>query len=78
MLFRSSVPPNGFTKGDAFHTVLTGHISSVNNRTLRIRIKSNGATLADTGNIAMGVTTDKHWRLEIYFTINNKALIFFF
>ena len=65
-----SVPVNGFTKGDAFHAVLTGHVSSVNNHTLQIRIKSNGATLADTGTITMPQTTAKHWNLNIYFTIN--------
>ena len=65
-----SVPANGFTKGDAFHAVLTGHVSSVNNHTLRIRIKSNGATLADTGTISMPQTTEQHWKLDIHFTIN--------
>ena len=65
-----SVPANGFTKGDAFHAILTGHISSVNNHTLRIRIKSNGATLADTGAITMPQTTTQHWKMDVYFAIN--------
>ena len=66
-----SVPANGFNIGDAFHAVAIGHISSVNNHTLEIRIKSNGAVLADTGLISMATTTAKHWKLEVYFTINN-------
>ena len=64
-----TVPANGFRVGDSFHAVLTGHISSVNNHTLRIRIKSNGTSLADTGTIIMSGSTNKHWKLEVDFTI---------
>ena len=66
-----SIPANGFTKGDAFHCTLTGHLSSKNNDTLRIRIKSDSATLTDTGAITMTGTTDRHWKMEIYFSIYN-------
>ena len=66
-----SVPANGFTKGDAFHCTLTGHLSSKNNDTLRIRIKSDSPTLADTGAITMTGTTARHWKMEIYFSIYN-------
>jgi len=64
-----SVPANTFKVGDSFHAILSGHISSVNNHTLRIRIKSNGTTLADTGTITMAGSTNKHWKLEVYFTV---------
>ena len=64
-----SVPANGFKVGDGFHAILSGHISSVNNDTLRIRIKSNGTVLADTGSITMAGSTNKHWKLEVYFTV---------
>jgi hypothetical protein len=64
-----SVPANGFQVGDSFLAVLTGHISSVNNHTLHIRIKSDGIALADTGVITMPATTGKHWKLDINFTI---------
>jgi hypothetical protein len=64
-----SVPANTFKVGDSFHAILSGHISSVNNHTLRIRIKSNGTTLADTGSITMAGSTNKHWKLEVYFTV---------
>ncbi len=66
-----SVPANGFTQGSAFRAILTGHISAVNNHNLRIRIKTGAVILADTGDITMGGTTDKHWRLEVFFTINS-------
>jgi hypothetical protein len=64
-----TVPANGFKVGDSFHAVLTGHISSVNNHTLRIRVKTDGIVLADTGVITMAATTNKHWKLEIEFTV---------
>ena len=64
-----TVPANGFQVGDSFLAVLTGHISSVNNHTLRIRIKSDGVVLADTGAITMAATTSKHWKLDINFTV---------
>jgi len=65
------VPANGFSIGDAFHTIVIGHISSINNHTLEIRIKSNDVVLADTGLINMATTTNKNWKLEVYFTIYN-------
>jgi hypothetical protein len=65
-----TVPANGFKKGDAFHTILTGDISAVNNNTLQIRIKADGVVLADTGIITLAGTTNKDWELEIYFSIN--------
>ncbi len=64
-----SVPPNGFSVGNGFAVVATGHISSVNNHTLRIRIKTGSIVLADTGFITMSGSIDKHWSLNINFAI---------
>lgn len=64
-----SVPANGFKVGDSFFAISTGHISAVNNHTLRIRVKSDGIVLADTGLITMSSATNRHWKLDIYFTI---------
>ena len=64
-----TVPANGFKVGDSFHAILTGHISAVNNHTLRIRIKMDGIVLADTGVITMAGATGRHWKLEVYFTV---------
>jgi hypothetical protein len=69
-----TVPANGFKVGDSFHAILTGYISSVNNHTLRIRIKTDGIVLADTGVITMAATTDRHWKLEIYFTVRTLGV----
>jgi len=64
-----TVPANMFKVGDSFHAIATGHVSSVNNHQLRIRIKTDGIILADTGSIIMAGSTGKHWKLEIYFTV---------
>ena len=64
------VPANGFRKGDAFHAILTGQISAINNNTLEIRVKAGNVLLADTGIITLDGTTNKDWELEIYFSIN--------
>ena len=64
-----TVPANGFKVGDSFFAIATGHVSTINNHTLRIRIKSNGTVLADTGVMTMAATTGKHWKLDVNFTI---------
>ena len=64
-----TVPANGFKVGDSFHAILTGYISSVNNHTLTIRIKSGSVVLATTGPITMAGATARHWKLEVYFTV---------
>lgn len=64
-----TVPANMFKIGDSFHAVATGHISSVNNHTLHIRIKSNNIVLADTGVLTMSGSTNKHWKLEVEFVV---------
>lgn len=65
-----SVPANGFTKGDAYHAIITGTLSSQNNNNLRIRIKAGSVVLADTGNITMAGATSNGYKLEIYFSLH--------
>ena len=65
-----TIPANLFRVGEAFQTTLTGHISSLNNHTLRIRMKADSYSLADTGVMILPAITTKHWVLSIYFTIN--------
>ena len=64
-----TVPANFFKVGDSFSVTMGGHISSVNNDDLQIRVKSGSVVLGDTGLINMPQCTDKHWNLEIRFTI---------
>jgi hypothetical protein len=65
-----TIPANGFQVGDSFSCVLIGHLSCVGTATLQIRIKTaSGILLADTGAIAMNTTTNKHWKLNVDFTV---------
>lgn len=65
-----TIPENGFSIGDSFHGVLIGHISCVGTATLHIRIKTvSGILLAETGAMAMEVATNKHWKLDVNFTV---------
>ena len=64
-----SVPANSFNVGDSFVARLNGHISCVGTATIEIRIKSGSVLLADTGIVQLDVTTNKHWGIEINFTI---------
>jgi len=65
-----SVPANGFKQGDAFHAVLTGLCTFHNGDSLDIRVKSDGVTLAETGTLTLANASNKRWKLEIYFSIN--------
>lgn len=64
-----SVPENTFKVGDAYRFDMFGHISSSNGINLQIRIKANNVVLGDTGLIRLPQTTQKHWNLEVNFTI---------
>jgi hypothetical protein len=64
-----TVPENGFKVGDSFHAKLIGHISCNNSATIHLRVKSGSVLLADTGVIALDTTTNKHWEINVYFTI---------
>lgn len=64
-----SVPAGAFQVGDSFHVTVIGHLSSRNNDDLRIRVKSGAVILADTGFINMPGLTNKHFELNIDFTI---------
>jgi len=65
-----SVPANAFKVGDSFHATLAGHISCVGTATLRIRVKTvGGILLADTDVMALDTATNKHWNLDIDFTV---------
>ena len=65
-----SIPANGFQKGNSFHAILTGHCTFLNNNTLEIRIKAGDILLVDTGVLTLASSTNQHWKMDIYFTIN--------
>jgi hypothetical protein len=64
-----SVPQNGFSIGDSFSSNLYGLISSINNDTIRIRVKSGGALFLDSGPQTTISLTDDLWELFINFTV---------
>ena len=65
-----TIPANGFQVGDSFSCVLIGHLSCVGTATLQIRVKTaSGILLADTGAMAMSLTANKHWKLNVDFTV---------
>ena len=64
-----TVPANAFQVGDSFKLHMGGDISSKNNTTMEIRIKAGSILLADTGLITMPGTTNKHWELDVHFTV---------
>jgi hypothetical protein len=66
-----SVPANTFKVGDSFHAKLIGHISCVGSATLDIRVKSGSVLLADTTVVNLSAATNKHWEINIYFTIRS-------
>lgn len=68
-----SVPADSFNIGDSFVAILSGIISSVNNETLQIKIKSGSTILGDSGLIILPTTTNKHWDLEINFTVRRTG-----
>ncbi|MEI7960729.1 MAG: hypothetical protein WCI04_00175 [archaeon] len=66
-----SVPANGFFVGGSFNAKLNGHISCVGSATIQVKIKANSVVLGDTGIIALDTTTNKHWQLDLNFTIRS-------
>jgi hypothetical protein len=65
-----TVPANGFNVGDSFHLKMLGHLGAKNGSGLRIIIASDGVTLASTaGYIPLPNITNRHWELNVYFTI---------
>lgn len=66
-----TIPANGFSVGDSFVAVLTGHISCDNNEGFRIRVKAGSVILVDSGVFSIAATTAKHWKLEVNFTIRS-------
>jgi len=66
-----SIPANAFKVGDSFIAYFSGQMSSVNNATIDIHLRSNGNILGDTGPITLSATTNKNWEMSINFTIRS-------
>ena len=68
------IPANGFKVGDSFSGRIVGHISSRNNDTIRIRVKTGSVVLGDSGLITMPQTTNKHYTIDCNFTIRSIGI----
>ena len=64
-----TVPADYFSVGDSFHCNIKGDLSSLNNETLTIEVKSGSVVLASSGAITLPSITSKYFELEIDFTI---------
>lgn len=64
-----SVPANQFKVGDSYHAKLIGHISCNSAATLRLKIKAGSVILADTDIIDLDTISNRHWEINVYFTI---------
>lgn len=65
-----TVPANSFAVGQAYQAKMIGHLSCLNSVTLTIVVATTtGVVLGTTGPITMSAATDKHWELDLNFTI---------
>ena len=65
-----TVPANGFSIGDSFRVDFGGYLSSKNNDTITVRIKTIGGTiLAESLSQTMDGGTNDIWQLSINFTV---------
>jgi len=69
-----SVPANTFKVGDSFAVKMCGPISCSNNQDLRIRVRTNGILLIDTGVVIMPTTTNKVYDLILDFTVTKLGI----
>jgi len=64
-----TVPANSFRVGDAFVAYFSGIMSSRNNDTITITVKSGSVVLATTGSITLPQTTSKNYQMYINFAV---------
>ena len=64
-----SVPANGFQIGDSFRLIFGGVLTAVNNQTIRIRVKTNGTLLLDSGLQTITNITNAVFSLNVDFTV---------
>lgn len=64
-----TVPANGFKVGDSFRAVVAGVLSTANNQTIRVRVKTGSIVLLDSGAQPISNITNDKFSLNIDFTI---------
>jgi hypothetical protein len=69
-----SVPENGFNIGDSFNAKISGIISSSNNDTIRIRVKSGSVILLDSDLQTTITLSNSLWEMYVGFTIREVGV----
>jgi hypothetical protein len=64
-----SIPANGFKVGDSFRAIVAGVLNTVNNQTIRIRVKTGSVVLIDSGAQPISNITNDVFSLNVDFTI---------
>ena len=64
-----TVPANGFQVGDSFRAIFGGVISTANNQTIRIKVKTGSVILLDSGAKSITGITNGIFSLNIDFTV---------
>jgi hypothetical protein len=65
-----SVPPNSFQIGDSFQVEMDGDITCINTATIHVHVRTTGGVvLIDTGVINLDTATNRHWFLNLFFTV---------
>ena len=69
------VPANTFKVGDSFHLKMLGHLGAKNGSGLTITIdNTDGVIFGTTGNMILAAAINKHWELNVYFTIREVGI----
>lgn len=69
------IPAYSLQPGISVNAHLSGHISCVGTAEITIKIKtSNGIILSNSGILELDVATNKHWDLDLYFTIRSSGV----
>ena len=64
------VPPNTFQIGDSFQVEMDGDITCINTATIHVHVRTTGGVvLIDTGVLNLDTATNRHWFLNLFFTI---------
>lgn len=69
-----TIPANFFKVGDSVRADFGGLLSSKNNDTIQIRVKSGSVILADSGPQTMSTAIDDVWQFSINFTIRTLGV----
>lgn len=69
------IPANSLQPGISVHGHLSGVMSCVGTAEITIKIKTlSGVVLCDSGVLPLDAATDKHWDMDLYFTVRSAGV----